>query len=293
MISDERLNSSPVVSVITITKDNAEGLRKTLESIRAAHDAHPKAHNFEVVVVDGVSTDHTADVIAQFADLPLSYESEPDRGIYDAMNKGTKRARGEYLQYLNAGDVLSDVRTFEYVNDVVQKPPNSRLPIWIVGRAFRVAKLNAEFDCIPYRFWDHALGIRPHAHQAIFFRRAFVELVGGYSEEFDFAGDFDLVMKAGALEEPHYLDCLVATFEGGGVSDIRAQDIPRLMHNVRVARLHLSGEALKLDEAWTRFQETDNLDTETPEIRMYGLKRRAEHEGIVLRRDMHWDVHNT
>lgn len=90
------------VSVVTVTLNNAAGLRRTLQSLSALEHKP-----LEVLVLDGGSTDSTARVVQDFADtLPIAFTSEPDRGIYDAMNKGRSRARGPLVHYLNAGDTV-------------------------------------------------------------------------------------------------------------------------------------------------------------------------------------------
>lgn len=93
---------SPAVSVVTVTFNNADGLQATLQSV-AALTVRP----LEILVIDGLSTDGTAAVVARFdAVLPIRYVREADHGIYDAMNKGQRLARGRLLHYLNAGDLV-------------------------------------------------------------------------------------------------------------------------------------------------------------------------------------------
>lgn len=90
------------VSVVTVTLNNATGLRQTLQSLSALEHKP-----LEVLILDGGSTDSTATVVQEFVGtLPISFTSEPDRGIYDAMNKGHSRVRGPLVHYLNAGDTV-------------------------------------------------------------------------------------------------------------------------------------------------------------------------------------------
>lgn len=90
------------ISVVTVTYNNAAGLNATLDSV-----ASLKEKPFEILVIDGASSDHTPAVIERYQGaLPIRFISEPDSGIYDAMNKGRDLAKGELLHYLNAGDTV-------------------------------------------------------------------------------------------------------------------------------------------------------------------------------------------
>lgn len=91
----------PKLSIITINYNNAPGLAKTIESV-----VNQTSPAFEYIVIDGGSTDGSVDVIRQYHHKITYWISEPDQGIYQAMNKGIKRAKGEYCQFLNSGDYL-------------------------------------------------------------------------------------------------------------------------------------------------------------------------------------------
>ena len=90
------------VSVITVCYNAIRGIEKTIQSvISQSHD------DIEYIVIDGGSTDGTIDVIQKYRDKIAYFVSEPDGGIYDAMNKGIKAATGEWINFLNAGDVFA------------------------------------------------------------------------------------------------------------------------------------------------------------------------------------------
>ena len=91
------------LSIITINYNNCDGLRKTIESVIAQ-----TTRDFEYIVIDGGSTDGSVDVIKEYADYIDYWVSEPDKGIYNAMNKGVAVAHGDYCQFLNSGDWLYD-----------------------------------------------------------------------------------------------------------------------------------------------------------------------------------------
>lgn len=93
----------PKVSVITVTYNAATQLRATLANLAKAD--YP---NLEVVVIDGASGDDTLEVIGDFSGLISYWSSEPDKGIYDAMNKGIRASTGDYLWFINAGDFIYD-----------------------------------------------------------------------------------------------------------------------------------------------------------------------------------------
>lgn len=108
-----------VLSIITINRNNASGLRKTMLSV-----LEQTFKNYEYVVVDGASTDGSVGVIKEFVPLfgeRMKWISESDNGIYNAMNKGIKMASGEYIQILNSGDALAGQDVEEGMYEEVNK----------------------------------------------------------------------------------------------------------------------------------------------------------------------------
>jgi len=100
------------LSIITINKNNAFGLEKTIQSVISQTSA-----DFEYIIIDGASTDESVEVIKKYADnICICYWiSEPDKGIYNAMNKGIRKAQGEYCLFLNSGDWLISPETLDNV----------------------------------------------------------------------------------------------------------------------------------------------------------------------------------
>lgn len=98
------------ISIITINRNNAAGLRKTVESV-AGQTERP----FEFIVIDGASDDGSVDVIRASAEAIDNWVSEPDAGIYNAMNKGVARAHGEWCLFLNSGDSFSSSTVLEQI----------------------------------------------------------------------------------------------------------------------------------------------------------------------------------
>lgn len=100
----------PTFSIITITYNAAQWLERTLLSV--IHQTYP---NIEYILVDGASTDGTVDIIKQYANGISRWISEPDKGLYDAMNKGLQMATGDYVWFVNAGDTLFAADTVESI----------------------------------------------------------------------------------------------------------------------------------------------------------------------------------
>ena len=93
----------PLFSIITVTWNAASVIAPTLQSVQ-----RQTSSNYEMLVIDGASTDETLDIVQEASIAALRIFSEPDNGLYDAMNKGIDRAKGRYLIFLNAGDTFAD-----------------------------------------------------------------------------------------------------------------------------------------------------------------------------------------
>ena len=106
-----RVSTAPLVSIITITYNAADVIRPTLESLN-----HQTFRDFEHLVIDGASRDKTVRIITETSPGSI-VRSEPDQGLYDAMNKGLRAARGKYVLFLNAGDAFHSPDTLKRYAD--------------------------------------------------------------------------------------------------------------------------------------------------------------------------------
>lgn len=103
------MNTQPVITIVTVTYNAGSLVERTLQSVFAQD-----YHAIEYVIVDGGSTDNTLQVITRHRERFAVVLTEPDNGIYDAMNKGLRLATGEYILFLNAGDELYDSQTLSH-----------------------------------------------------------------------------------------------------------------------------------------------------------------------------------
>ena len=167
------------LSIITVTRNNLEGLRRTAESVAAQ-----LWHDFEWIVIDAASTDGSKEFLQQLSPQPDWWKSEPDKGVYDAMNKGLSMARGEYLLFLNAGDALCGAYTLQ---ECFHDFPEGDI---VYGDAVFVYPKKEKTVVHPdrlslYYFRHHSL-----CHQATFSRRVLLRECGGYSLRYTIVSDW-------------------------------------------------------------------------------------------------------
>ncbi|MBR0038301.1 MAG: glycosyltransferase [Bacteroidales bacterium] len=120
---------SPLISVITVCYNAASLIEETIQSVLGQD--YP---NLEYLIIDGASTDGTLDIIKKYADR-VKFVSEPDKGIYDAMNKGLKLAQGEWVNFMNAGDTFADCNVVSDVFENRELPANVQV---IIGTTYDV-----------------------------------------------------------------------------------------------------------------------------------------------------------
>lgn len=240
----------PIVSIVTVTYADDVALAETLTSLEA-QVVDPSA--IEHVVIDGASLVSTRQVFEKYAPCWATLIQEPDNGIYDAMNKGTRHTRADYLLYLNAGDCFAESNSLA---DVVDRLKETR-PTWLVAGALNLhgaKRAASRINNLPHRWWRHALGLQQHCHQATVFSRQLVESLGGYALDYGLVGDFDLIMRAGLVCPPEEFPQIVIRYQGDGRSAQISRQIPGLLSRVRRERMALSGALRAMDSAWARWR---------------------------------------
>jgi putative colanic acid biosynthesis glycosyltransferase len=198
--------------------------------------------------VDGGSTDETLRQVAS-CDFVGKVISEPDDGIYDAMNKGALLASGVWLQFLNAGDAFSEASSLSEVLKALQIAETSSIP-WVISAARNLGGSSGvvrRIPSIPHVWWRHAYGLQPHCHQATWFRKATFLESGSYALKYGTADDFDVILRFGLLGAPHVIESIIIDYLGGGISERTAKRNPSLQHAVRVDRFQLGGIGRLID----------------------------------------------
>lgn len=191
----------PKFSIITVTYNAGSVLEDTIQSVITQ-----TYKNVEYIIVDGGSEDHTLDIIHKYREHIHTLVSEPDKGLYDAMNKGISLATGDYLCFLNAGDALHEDDTlFQMVHTLT----GHELPDVIYGETaivdeeghfLRMRRLSAPEE-LTWKSFKHGMLV---CHQAFFARRDQVE---PYDLAYRFSADFDwcirVMKKSRVLHNTH------------------------------------------------------------------------------------------
>lgn len=212
------------LSIITVTFNAGELLKSTLESILCQ-----EADGIELLIIDGKSTDDTLSIARLFENHfdNLTIVSEPDNGIYDAMNKGINIAKGEYIFFLNAGDIFFD-------NSVLRKMlPQLNGSDVFYGDSYTY---NDCHEVIPFRvgeFSKYRLTISNICHQTIFYPTSLLKK-NKYECKYKIVADRALNMKLWKKCHFSYIKIPVVLYLGGGISnntkdDIFARDFKKLV----------------------------------------------------------------
>ena len=199
---------SPVLTVVTVCFNDAEALQRTLQSVAGQRECA-----IQHIVVDGGSRDGTLALLEGWKGHPIEWVSEADKGIYDAMNKGAARARGQFVQFLNAGDVYASDQALAMVVDQLMSDPTVDV---LFGGANYVNARGRRIYRSPKRIDSYIWHGLPAIHQATFYRTAvFVP----YSGEFAICGDyFEIASLWRRGVEAGYLNTAVVDFMLGGIS---------------------------------------------------------------------------
>jgi len=203
------------VSIVTVCYNSARTVGSTVRSVY--EQSHP---DIEHIVVDGASSDDTVRIIEQSPNRVASLTSEPDRGIYDAMNKGIARATGDVLCFLNADDVYADSGVIARVaGEMAMQRLDAVFGDVAFFRAEAPQKIVRRYRSRLFSPQRIASGWMP-AHPALFMRRSIYTDLGGFKTHYRIAGDFEFIARAfgpGALRY-HYLPEVLVLMQAGGVS---------------------------------------------------------------------------
>lgn len=197
------------LSIITINYNNEEGLRRTMDSV-----LKQSCSDFEYIVIDGGSSDSSRDIILACQDRLAHWVSEPDKGIYNAMNKGILAATGEYCLFLNSGDTLISPESLKHSIESLGNYD-------IHSFSLESIRDNIKYTQTPpaeisfYSFFRSSL-----PHPSTFIRRALFDRVGLYNEAYRIVSDWCFFLDACIKFNASYKseELVISHFAAGGIS---------------------------------------------------------------------------
>lgn len=235
------------ITVVTIALNDLTGIKRTFKSLEGQ-----TFRNVEHLIIDGGSTDGTAEwAAANSVFVGTGVVSEPDNGIYHAMNKGLRMATGDLVSFLNSGDQYADETVLEMVADSYSR---ERWP-WAFGYGRMVSesgdtsaggRVRARYSWMRNTFWSYEI-----CHPTVFLPPGFARQLGGFDDGLQIAADYKLTTAAGRIAKPFIFPRVIALQLEGGISDTRTAESLLETHLARVDILGLRGAARRLDRMWT------------------------------------------
>jgi glycosyltransferase involved in cell wall biosynthesis len=200
------------VSIITVCYNSEKTIEDTLKSV-----AKQTYHNIEHIVIDGNSTDSTNSIVERYAESVAIHVSEPDKGLYDAMNKGIKLATGDVIGILNSDDILFDNNTIQTIVESFGEHDGVYANIGFYNDDFTVKKRH--YSSAGFNKNLFTRGFMP-AHPSFYAKKSCYEALGDYNSSYKIAADFEMLIRMFNLPNSHfhYIDTEVVKMRIGGVS---------------------------------------------------------------------------
>ena len=207
------------LTIITINRNNADGLEKTMQSVLSQ-----TCTDYEYVVVDGASTDGSVAVIERLAPTfgdRLKWVSEPDKGIYNAMNKGIGMATGEYIQILNSGDSLVSPEVVDKMYTALEKADHPSILYGNMLKDFPDGHVHRDTGFAGEEITLLGMYIGTLNHSPAYIRRSLFDKYGPYDESLKIDSDWKWYLQAIVFgeEKPVYVDIDVTLFDMTGISE--------------------------------------------------------------------------
>lgn len=195
------------LSIITINYNDVKGLQKTIDSVLMQ-----TWKDFEWIVIDGGSTDGSRDVIEKYKQHFVFWCSEPDKGVYNALNKGVSYAKGEYICCMNAGDCFYESNTLA---KIFEKDHDEDI---LYGDWIEVYPDKSVLKHEPYPIDFHVFRHQNICHQAMFVKTSHLKMKG-FDESYKLLADFarwtEMLLAKCTIA---FVDCIVCRYNMGGIS---------------------------------------------------------------------------
>ncbi len=203
---------NPLFSIITITFNAGCELPATLDSVKAQTFS-----DFEHIIIDGKSRDNTVELAENSGIRNMKITSEPDRGLYDAMNKGISAASGKYLIFLNAGDAFHAPQTLQQIADAAKSDPDiiyGQTQIVDTARNFMAMRHLSAPEKLSFNSFKNGMLV---CHQAFVVRR---ELAETYDLRYRFSADYEWCLRClKKMNTSVYTRTIIIDYLADGLTD--------------------------------------------------------------------------
>lgn len=231
------------LSIITINYNNANGLEKTIQSVVSQTFA-----DYEYIIIDGGSTDDSVDIIKKYKNYINFWVSEPDKGIYNAMNKGISLAHGEYYNFMNSGDCFHSSNVLEEIYQNIQDEDiligkccnaKTRVVLRTLKAGQNVSMMTLMKEMIN--------------HQSTFYKRSIFEK-HKYDESLKIVSDWKINIQSIVLDncKVKALDILVTDYDTTGISStnnqLYAEEKKQVLNELIPKRIQIDYKRLYTDE---------------------------------------------
>ncbi len=262
------------LSIITVNLNNKEGLQKTIDSV-----VSQTFKDFEWIVIDGGSTDGSKELIEKYSDHISYWVSEPDKGIYNAMNKGIGVAKGEYLEFLNSGDYLNDHNTLSeffsvsnqsdilYGNTLLQSD----------GKLVRIPQQKNYLTC-------YHMACGTICHPSAFIKKKLFDDFGLYDETLKIVSDWKFFFETIIIRKCSisYYDIDIVVFDNHGISSTNTKQLSD--ERIYVLKQYLPDYAV--DDYISRLETNELLNHRLSRIIIsiiYRLVLKLEEIGLICK----------
>jgi len=217
-------SDKPLVSVITIVRNGAKTLEKTIQSV-----LKQTYENIEYIIIDGDSTDNTLDIVRKYEGQIAYWQSEPDKGISDAFNKGISVSTGELVGIINSDDWYSENAIQAVVSEYLTTRNcilHGKLQYWEPGMK-PIYIFSADDNMLKYCMTVN--------HPTVFVPKKVYEEIGLFQANLRIAMDYEILRRAKIMEKKfEFVDCVVANMQIGGISERKWLEGHREMTQIRI-----------------------------------------------------------
>lgn len=207
-MKDSINSKASLISIITVVFNGEEFIEKTINSV-----LNQTVIDKEYIIIDGNSKDNTVKIINKYLDNITYFISEPDNGIFDAMNKAIQRANGKWLIFMNAGDSFFDPKTLENLKPILVN--NEKIDV-LYGSTHYSGSIHK-----PGNLKELKYGGMPLCHQSILYNKESIRENLYYLDNYNVGGDIELTRRL-YLKKFKFLETpiVISKYAGGGISSI-------------------------------------------------------------------------